>query len=164
MFFSRSGNTLIITPDTTSFLYGMHFLEICNATYLFFRFTAFGVQTAFSSRPRPDSHYLEWGHDMFCLGVRQGDALLFDGSTPHGNWFNGTDEDCYSAFFTLHPTSHPGFEKGFPNTTTAQCYNIWEGLGGPVGKGSSSADWPLASRQVFNEHPALLRQVHYYYL
>ena len=82
----------------------------------------------------------------------------------HGNWFNGTDEDCYSAFFTLHPTSHPGFEKGFPNTTTAQCYNIWEGLGGAVGKGSSSADWPLASRQVFNEHPALLGQVHYYYL
>lgn len=117
------------------------------------------MQTVFSSRPPEGHHYLEWGHDMFSVGVMNGDAVLFDGSTPHGNWFNDTEEDCYSAFVTLHPSDDPGFDRGFPNTTVAQCFNIWEGLGGAVGRGSKSAQWPRTAWQAFTEHPVLLGQV-----
>ena len=56
--------------------------------------------TLFSGRPKFHHSYLEYYHDLFALKVERGDALIFDGSLPHGQGAI-EDEDTWSIFVTL---------------------------------------------------------------
>ena len=55
--------------------------------------------TLFSSRPKFHHSYLEYYHDLFALKAA-GDALIFDGSLPHGQGAI-EDEDAWSIFCDL---------------------------------------------------------------
>ena len=114
--------------------------------------TGYDIQTAFSSRPPAGCHHGEWGHGLFCLGVEENDALIADGSVPHGNWFTG-DEDVYTIFMTMHPSNDDAFALGFENKTYTQCYMIFEELGG------SNQNWSTPGIQTMRENPNLLSQV-----
>ena len=116
------------------------------------RVTGYDIQTAFSSRPPAGCHHGEWGHGLFCLGVEENDALIADGSVPHGNWFTG-DEDVYTIFMTMHPSNDDAFALGFENKTYTQCYMIFEELGG------SNQNWSTPGIQTMRENPNLLSQV-----
>jgi hypothetical protein len=116
------------------------------------RITGCDNQTAFSSRPPAGHHHCEWGHGLFCLGVEEGDALIADGSNPHGNWFTG-DEDVYSIFMTMHPSNDQEFALGFENKTYAQCYMIFEELG------AINQQWSETGLAQLIAHPSLLNQV-----
>ncbi len=119
------------------------------------RVTGYDNQTAFSSRPPAGCHHCEWGHGLFCLGVEENDALIADGSVPHGNWFTG-DEAVYTIFMTMHPSNDDAYQLGFENKTYTQCYMIFDELG------SSHQTWSTAGIQQFREHPTLLSQVEHF--
>lgn len=106
--------------------------------------------TLFSSRPKFHHSYLEYYHDLFALKVERGDALIFDGSLPHGQGAI-EDEDTWSIFVTLHD---PGtFTEGFPNASVNQSVSIYRALT------TEDHGWDENSLQHFYDYPLLLQQV-----
>ena len=88
---------------------------------------------------------------MFAMKVERGDALIFDGSLPHGQGEIPEDEDTWSLFVTLH---EPGtFAKGFPNASINQSISIYRALT------KEDQGWDKGCLQHFYDHPLLLQQV-----
>jgi hypothetical protein len=88
---------------------------------------------------------------MFAMKVERGDALIFDGSLPHGQGEIPEDEDTWSLFVTLH---EPGtFAEGFPNASINQSISIYRALT------KEDQGWDKGCLQHFYDHPLLLQQV-----
>ena len=80
---------------------------------------------------------------MFSLRVESGDALLFDGSVPHGQGAIPDKIETWTIFATLH---EPGtFREGFPDMTLNQSNSIYGAL---TKEGHS---WDLESLDYFRE-------------
>ena len=86
------------------------------------------------------------------MGVEESDALVADGSCPHGNWFT-KEEDVYTIFMTMHMQDDDGFREGFEDRTYSQAYMIFDALCG------DDESWSPAALTQFIEHPVLLGQV-----
>ena len=89
---------------------------------------------------------------MFELDVNRGDALIFDGSLPHGQG-PSPSEETWTIFVTLH---EPGtFEKGFPDETLNQSVSIYRDLT-YCGEG-----WQPQDLKHFYAYPMVLQQVQF---
>lgn len=108
--------------------------------------------TLFSGEPPSNHSFLEYYHNMYSVDVKRGDALLFNGSKPHGQGLI-SQQDTWTLFATLHT---PGtFTDGFPNTTLTQSESIYHAL---TAKGKS---WSRQDLDHFVQHPLLLKQVRF---
>lgn len=107
--------------------------------------------TLFSSRPPLDHSHLEYYYDMFEMNVERGDALIFDGSVPHGQGAIPADDDTWTIFATLHPRFT--FREGFPNMTLNHSTEIYRALT-TDGKG-----WEKEALGHFYDYPIVLQQV-----
>ena len=88
---------------------------------------------------------------MFSLDVNRGDALLFDGSVPHGQGAIPHGVETWTIFATLHK---PGtFQQGFPNKTLNQSTSIFWGLT------EDNTSWDKKSLEYFYVYPVVLQQV-----
>jgi hypothetical protein len=88
---------------------------------------------------------------MFSLDVNRGDALLFDGSVPHGQGAIPHGVETWTIFATLH---EPGtFEDGFPNMTLNQSTSIFWGLT------DDKDSWDAESLKYLYAYPVVLQQV-----
>jgi hypothetical protein len=106
--------------------------------------------TLFSSRPPVDRSYLEYYHNLFELPVQRGDALVFDGSMPHGQG-PIIDEDTWTIFVTLHLRGT--FQQGFPNETLTHSTYIYRTLT------QNGKTWGQEDITHLLEHPIVLQQV-----
>ena len=90
---------------------------------------------------------------MYAVDVKRGDALLFDGSQPHGQG-PIPDADTWSLFVTLHTSGT--FTHGFPNTTVTQSEWIYRAL---TAEGQS---WKRENLDHFFKYPIVFQQVTFF--
>ena len=96
-----------------------------------------------------DRSHLEYYYNMFELPVERGDALVFDGSLPHGQGEIG-DEDTWTIFVTLHLRGT--FGNGFPNETLTHSTYIYRMLT------EDHRGWENESVQHLLDYPIVLQQ------
>ena len=88
---------------------------------------------------------------MFAIDVKLGDALLFDGSVPHGQGAIPENVETWSLFATLHEPD--SFKDGFPDAVLNQSNSIYRAL---TKRGEI---WDVPSLDHFMQYPAVLQQV-----
>ena len=86
---------------------------------------------------------------MFEMEVNRGDALIFDGSLPHGQ--GPSPVETWTIFITLHEPNT--FVRGFRDETINQSVSIYRDLTEP------GQSWTTSSLQHFYDFPILMQQV-----